>query len=57
MAKTYINENEYRCFSNSGKQVSRWVGKMKDIIDEGRDRYIKDMQRYTGGEQYPRYSI
>ena len=29
MAKTYINENGYRCFSDSGKQVSRWVAEKK----------------------------
>ena len=29
MAKTYVNENGYRCFSNSGKQVSRWVAEKK----------------------------
>lgn len=29
MAKTYINRNGYRCFSNSGKQVSRWVAGKK----------------------------
>ncbi len=29
MAKTYINKNGYRCFSDSGKQVSRWVAEKK----------------------------
>lgn len=29
MARTYINKNGYRCFSNSGKQVSRWVAEKK----------------------------
>jgi hypothetical protein len=29
MAKTYINKNGYRCFSDSGKQVSRWVAEEK----------------------------
>jgi hypothetical protein len=29
MAKTYINENGYRCFTDSGKQVSRWVAEKK----------------------------
>ncbi len=29
MAKTYINKNGYRCFSNSKKQVSRWVAEKK----------------------------
>jgi hypothetical protein len=29
MAKTYVNKNGYSCFSNSGKQVSRWVASKK----------------------------
>ena len=29
MAKTYINKNGYRCFSDSGKQVSRWAAEKK----------------------------
>ena len=29
MAKTFINKNGYRCFSDSGKQVSRWVAEKK----------------------------
>ena len=29
MAKTYKNKNGYRCFSDSGKQVSRWVAEKK----------------------------
>jgi hypothetical protein len=29
MAKTYLNKNGYRCFSNSGKQVSRWAAEKK----------------------------
>jgi hypothetical protein len=29
MAKTYLNKNGYRCFSDSGKQVSRWVAEKK----------------------------
>jgi hypothetical protein len=29
MAKTYINKNGYRCFSDSGKQVSRWAAEQK----------------------------
>ena len=29
MAKTYINKNGYRCFADSGKQVSRWVAEKK----------------------------
>lgn len=29
MAKTYVNKKGYRCFSNSGKQVSRWVASKK----------------------------
>lgn len=29
MAKTYLNEKGYRCFSDSGKQVSRWVAEKK----------------------------
>lgn len=29
MAKTYIDENGYRRFSDSGKLVSRWVAEKK----------------------------
>lgn len=29
MVKTYINKNGYRCFADSGKQVSRWVAGKK----------------------------
>jgi len=29
MAKTYKNKNGYRCFSDSGKQVSRWAAEKK----------------------------
>ena len=29
MAKTYINKNGYRCFSDSGIQVSRWAAEEK----------------------------
>lgn len=29
MAKTYINRNGYRCFADSGKQVSRWAAEKK----------------------------
>ena len=29
MAKTHVNKNGYRCFSDSGKQVSRWVAEKK----------------------------
>ena len=29
MAKTYVNKNGYRCFSDSGKQVSRWSAEKK----------------------------
>ena len=29
MAKTYVDRNGYRRFSNSGKSVSRWVAEKK----------------------------
>ena len=29
MAKTYINKNGYRVFSDSGRLVSRWVAEKK----------------------------
>jgi hypothetical protein len=29
MAQTYLNKNRRRCFSDSGKQVSRWVAEKK----------------------------
>ncbi len=29
MAKTYVNKSGYKCFSDSGKQVSRWAASKK----------------------------
>jgi len=29
MAKTYTNKSGYKCFSNSGRQVSRWAAAKK----------------------------